>query len=207
MPSKKAPRSKEHVQRQQSKRWWQKTDGIIYTEIIDEISRITVETSVMTSQFPSIIAELLHAKLKDGMKSEEQSTTQILELLELARTLPLTTDRLKIPLRKISFIFVFSMDISSCNSKSDCKMRMSRARYPSTRGIIKDIKEDYLSVEKSPHHISAPPNLSLLIQDFAERYHAPQHHCASATRHRTIFRHGLWGDQRRRLQRSRYNCW
>jgi hypothetical protein len=97
MPSKKEPWSKEQVHRQQSKRSRRKTDDIIYTEITDEISRITVKTSVMTSQFPSIIAELLHAKLKDGMKSEEQSTTQIMELLELARTLPLTTVSQKYP--------------------------------------------------------------------------------------------------------------
>ena len=143
---------------------------------------------MIISQFPSIVAELLHVKLKDGMKSEEQSTTQIMELLELARTLPLTTVRPKIPLGKISFIFVFSMDIPSCNSKSN---QTARCECPEL-----DIQTRVAFSKRSnnttyPHHISAPPNLNLLLQDFAERYHAPQHRCASATRHRTIFRHGL----------------
>jgi hypothetical protein len=157
--------------------------------MIDEISRITVETSVITSQFPSIVAELLHAKLKDGMKSEEQSTTQILELLELARTLPhITTVRPNIPLRKISYIFVFSMDIPSCNSKSN---QTARCECPELDIQIRVAFLKRSNYTTNPHHISAPPNLSPVIQDFAERYHAPQHHCAFATRHRIIFRHGL----------------
>jgi hypothetical protein len=113
---------------------------------------------VIISQFPSIIAGLLHAKLKDGMKSEEQSTTQIMELLQLARTLPLTTDRPKIPLGKISFIYVFSMDIPFCNAIADCKMRMSRARHPNTSGIFKEIKEHPLSASYVSAAKPLPPN-------------------------------------------------